>query len=337
MLSGLHRGAAMEISEEELLVGAANDADIMLADPGVAPAHLRIVKRGETIGVLPAEGEVYDEHGRRLEGTIDVVPGQRFRIGDIWIGFFDNSATWDDVLPSAIMPSLPDQMLPATLIESASSLAADGSDAAGAPDGAADAAAAAAEAGTDEAPAKKRAWHRRKLGIAVLALAVTLVACWIAIAIYMNYRESSLQAAQAARRARELEQARPHTPAEFEATLKRMLGERDLADRVDLKMEPHLWELRGNLDADEQERARRMIEAFNKRYLPPFLLQLNQVPQSEMLPFRIVQITTGKRGNIVTERGQRVFVGDVLDGYRLVSVERARIVFAGKRRVEVVW
>jgi type III secretion protein D len=211
---------------------------------------------------------------------------------------------------------------------------------------AAAAAADAAEsaAATDPAPeeskedtAAKRTRERRKLGIAVLALAAMLVVCWGAIAAYMTYRESSRMAAQEARKAQEEENARPHTPGEFEAALKRMLAERDLADRVDLKMESHLWELRASLDGDEQERARRMIEAYNKRYMPPFLLQLNLVSQSEMLPFRIVQVTTGKRGNIVTERGQRLYVGDALDGYRLVSVDRTKVVFSGKRRVEFAW
>ena len=47
--------------------------------------------------------------------------------------------------------------------------------------------------------------------------------------------------------------------------------------------------------------------------------------------------TTGKYANIVTDGGKRMFVGDVVDGYKLVSVDKSKLVFTGKLRIEFAW
>ena len=55
------------------------------------------------------------------------------------------------------------------------------------------------------------------------------------------------------------------------------------------------------------------------------------------LPFRIVQITTGSRANIVTDDGQRLFIGDEVDELRLVSITGNQIEFSGRENIKVSW
>jgi type III secretion protein D len=50
-----------------------------------------------------------------------------------------------------------------------------------------------------------------------------------------------------------------------------------------------------------------------------------------------VQITTGSRANIVTDDGQRLFVGDEVDHLRLVSITSDQIEFNGRDNIKVSW
>ncbi len=55
------------------------------------------------------------------------------------------------------------------------------------------------------------------------------------------------------------------------------------------------------------------------------------------LPFEIVQIVGGPNGHVVLDEGSRVFVGDEVDGLRLVQIDNSKVVFDGAQRYEVRW
>lgn len=55
------------------------------------------------------------------------------------------------------------------------------------------------------------------------------------------------------------------------------------------------------------------------------------------LPFRIVQIVGGPNGHVVLEEGSRLFVGDEVEGLRLVLIDNGKVVFDGAQRYEVRW
>jgi type III secretion protein D len=55
------------------------------------------------------------------------------------------------------------------------------------------------------------------------------------------------------------------------------------------------------------------------------------------LPFKILQIVGGPNGHVVLEEGERLFVGDEVDGLRLVLIDNSKVVFDGKQRYEVRW
>jgi type III secretion protein D len=58
---------------------------------------------------------------------------------------------------------------------------------------------------------------------------------------------------------------------------------------------------------------------------------------SSQPPFKITQIVGGPNGHVVLEDGRRLFLGDEVDGLRLVAIDNAKVIFDGQRRYEVRW
>jgi len=127
------------------------------------------------------------------------------------------------------------------------------------------------------------------------------------------------------------------TPAELQAPLQKMLRERDLARLVKLDIHNQRLRLTGRLSKPQMQIFNRMLERFNATYTRDIPLD-NQVRLLKVrLPFRIVQITTGSRANIVTDDGQRLFVGDEVDNLRLVAITSDQIEFNGRDNIKVSW
>lgn len=127
------------------------------------------------------------------------------------------------------------------------------------------------------------------------------------------------------------------TADELQVPLRKMLRERDLASAVKLETHNNRVRLTGRLSATQMQIYNRMLERFHAEYASDVALD-NQVKQLKVtLPFRIVQITTGSRANIVTDDGQRLFVGDEVDQLRLVSITSDQIEFNGRDNIKVSW
>ena len=124
---------------------------------------------------------------------------------------------------------------------------------------------------------------------------------------------------------------------ELARQLSRYLADRDLLDKVEIETSVERWEIRGSLDAEDSARLERVLRSFEQRYEPVAPISASVVPVAELLPFRVVQVAGGKAPNVVLEDGKRMYVGDTVEGYRLMSVDSKKLVFAGKRRIEVAW
>jgi hypothetical protein len=300
---------------------------------------------------------VIAESGEILQHPVEIVPGSRYRIGEIWIGFFDADDAWVDILPAAVAP-----FVSAPLPEP-------------------DAGPVAAFAPEPDAPPMPEILHEperehehesvpappppkdwreriaywwkalrdsrsRMAGACVIVLAAVLLLVWVGLLISsafagpkVHYQRVAIgdEAAAEATRVAADDKGRPKSREKLAEALKRMLAERELLDRLDMNFDDDVWELRGSLDVDEQGRLERTLAAFNRTYQPPFGIRASVVPVRDMLPFKIVQVTTGKYGSVVTDSGQRLFVGDVLEGYKLVAIDRNKLVFTGKMRIEFAW
>ena len=127
----------------------------------------------------------------------------------------------------------------------------------------------------------------------------------------------------------------PLSPAKLAEEFTRALVERDLRDRLDLQLQPDHWEIRGSLDGDERQRFERLLVRFTETRKPNFSIKVSLVTPAELLPFKVVEVITGKGAAVVTDGGERLQVGEAYQGWKLVSVDAAKVVFSGKQRVEV--
>ncbi len=125
--------------------------------------------------------------------------------------------------------------------------------------------------------------------------------------------------------------------SEIRAPLLTMLRERDLASVVSVVAGDKKVVLKGQLNKEQMQVFSRMLARFNADYMTALPLDNQVTPLKLELPFRIVQITTGKRANIVTEEGQRLFIGDQIDDLRLVAITDNRIEFSGRDNIKVSW
>jgi type III secretion protein D len=345
MLAGLHRGAALELGKEALALGASPEAEIMLADPGVASLHLRISCQGAVFVLVPEDGDVFDEQGQPLTDPIELTAGSRFRVGEAWIGFFETGEPWRTWMPPV------HAVAPAVMSEDAAAGPETGS------------------AGQDMARVNGRfldigrhwaslppAWRRLAM-LAVIGLLLMLIAlvsmvhaffakgaprrddhlppALPAVAASASASRSPLAAAAAAEASLPL--AKPAAPSALADIFRRKLAERELTERIDLDLGERQWKIRASLDTDEQGRLQRLLKSFRQTYHPDFPIDLALVAPRDLLPFKIVEVTFGKNANVVTDSGRRLYVGDVADGYRLAEVNPSRLVFSGLHRIEVAW
>jgi len=101
VLSGLHQGAALPLVGEQWVVGAAEDADLALYDPGICARHVRVSQR---------QGEWLLD---RLEGTVGDTEGEPqvlqanapFSVAGVWLCLaladqpWPSEAVLDDAAP----------------------------------------------------------------------------------------------------------------------------------------------------------------------------------------------------------------------------------------------
>ena len=124
---------------------------------------------------------------------------------------------------------------------------------------------------------------------------------------------------------------------EIKGPLLKMLRERDLGKAVAVIAGEKSIELKGTLSAEQMQIFNRMMGRFKEEFHTGVPVVNRVEPRKVSLPFRIVQITTGSRANIVTDDGQRLFVGDEVDDLRLVAITGDQIEFSGRENIKVSW
>lgn len=303
ILSGLHRGGVLELDADagQLTLGASPQADVPLADAGIAAIHCRLALRGPHWHLEPAQGRVFDARGQPVQAAVALAPGACLRVADIWIGFYAETDPWPDGTPG---------------VASASTLAA---------------------AATDEARGGRYPRVKASVAGGVLAIALLPVAAWFVSSAWgrVGQQLNGKVAAGPVQAAASQAESPAASPAALAEEFVRGLKERELVDRLQLSLQEDRWEIRGSLDAEEQQRFERLLVRFFQNRQPAFPIQVTLLSPAELLPFKVVEAISGKGAGIVTDGGERIFVGDTVQGYRLSSVESGKVVFTGKQRVEV--
>lgn len=127
------------------------------------------------------------------------------------------------------------------------------------------------------------------------------------------------------------------TVEDLRAPLQIMLRERDLANSVKITRQGDQLLLSGTLSKPQITVFNRMMTRFYARYSASAPVKSAVRPLEKKLPFRIVQIATGSRANIVTDEGDRLFIGDQIGDLRLVAITDDRIEFSGHDPITVKW
>ncbi len=108
VLSGLHEGAALPLFGECWSIGAHQDADLELYDPGVAARHARLHGLAGCWTVQAQEGLLQDEAGTVRAQITDLAPGRAFAIGGIRLCVADTQSAWlDEPADAVAQPGAP--------------------------------------------------------------------------------------------------------------------------------------------------------------------------------------------------------------------------------------
>ncbi|MBJ7311921.1 FHA domain-containing protein [Rugamonas sp. CCM 8940] len=392
VLNGLHRGAALPLDEQVLLIGASDDAGVVLVDPGVAERHASLSPNGDGWLLAALDGVLHAADSGRAQSAIDLAPGDCARLGPIWLAVMAQDAAWIeapatlpeeplfDALAEAadVSAALAEERggMPGGPVAGGGAGAADAARRDGAPeggpegaplDGTADAAPGASGGAAAAGPARRRRGGLRGLGgllvrrRVLLPLLVTMLSCAAAYAI-TSKPEGTLASKKAVAQARldgpsassgkpadktvaaafdalhaDAAPSRPLTADELRAAFRKRLSDADLLKRFDLDLQEQQWLMQAALDDDEADRFARILTAFVKQHHIGFHISAKIGSGESMLPFKIKQVVSGANASVITQDGERVYVGDEYRGVRLVAIQANQLSFAGKRKIEVKW
>lgn len=332
ILSGYHRGATLPLGAEALTIGADEDADVVLADPGLAARHARLVPDGGSWVLEALDGAVRGAADNAVLERIALDAGDCARLGAVWIGVCAQDAPWNDppAVPPDLSPPAPADLPPPSDLAPPVPAAIEADDEAAAPSG--------AQAAPPEATAAAAIPRRRGRGLRMLLAPVAAVTVMSGAAAYAltTHPEPGIDVPAAAAPAK-AEAPLLLSDAQLKAALRKRLEETDLLSRLTLELEPGEWLIRGALDEDETERLRRTLRDFARRHVIAAPLRVRIGSPESMLPFRISQVMSGDDPSIVTDDGRRLYVGDEYRGVRLAAVSGNHLRFTGRHELDVAW
>ncbi|CCG85905.1 type III secretion system inner membrane ring subunit SctD [Erwinia piriflorinigrans] len=305
VLTGLHRGAALPLSGQQWWIGAAQDADLALFDPGIKDRHCQLVKTDRGWEVTALEGALNDNEGQRCEQLTDLQPGTAFALGHIWLSIVSASTPWpeeDDEQEQEeedLFVATPEPI-----------------------------AIAPAESRAPQAVVEKRPlpiWAKA-LYLLLILLLVMMLGSWL---LQDSLASPSAPPAPGKPQLSSVERSRQ--------VVSSMLLDRSLEKSVTLSSDGQSLTLSGSISSEDNQRLERMLSNLYQRFDVRLPIHNRATTVSTRLPFNIVQISSGPHANIVTADGQRIFIGDEIDRLRLVAINADSIEFAGRENIKVKW
>jgi type III secretion protein D len=323
VLSGQHQGAALPLVGEQWTIGAAEQQDLALEDPGIAGLHAQLQRIDEHWQINAEEGPLHDAQGL-AQDRLDLEPNAVFLLGPVWLCV---SAAGDD-WPSA-----------ATLI-------------AAAPLPEPDPLSTTATLEKVQPPPRKLLTYSS--GVVIGVLLGVIGSAWS----LPHGAPPSL--ARASSHLADTDPSRPVTahnathraPADIAPStskrtplkdvaavrqqLQSMLSERLLTE-VRIEESPQGLVLDGTLKGEALQVYQRMLQRFQNGYSSPVTVLDNVGTAHASLPFVVVQILSGPHAHLVTADGTRMYAGDERDGLRLTRIDDKHLEFDGARHIEVNW
>jgi len=300
VLTGLHRGAALPLTGEQWSIGSSSSADLALYDPGIKDHHCLLQLIDDTWSLVRKEGAITDSEGHRVDEIAMFKPGTPFALNGVWLSVVSANTDWppeDDEPRDTTEPATEPQLLIAE---------------------------------HDESRVQAARAPRSLLG--PLLLIGALVTFLMAL-LWVYNRQEPLPVVQGPAPKSILKDS-----AQVQKVLGKMLKERELQGRISVVEENGKIYLHGRFEEDDLlQLTERMLQRFEHLYQSP-LQVLSALPEAApLLPFHVVQISGTRPAHILTSDGRRLFLGDEVDGVRLVEINDHRVIFEGDRRVELSW
>jgi type III secretion protein D len=360
ILNGLHRGATLPLDGTTLLLGADEDADVVIVDPGI-DAHHATLQQCDGNWLLTADaGQIFSADSVMPHTLLDLSIGAFFRLEETWLVISFCDAAWQPLPP---MPQPAYEFDPETEFDPTSENLVDinaedsvaledqhlADDSAVNPD----AAPIIVEADTVRFPSPVVAKRRYKWMVAPAGLLVALTV--VVLTTYSSKpplptlssvpnNAGIVKHPVAPQKVASIETQVPVTsgatkltPEALATAFRKRMKDADLYAQFDMDLKELGWSRRAHLDDAESARFERILKAFVLEHKITFPINAKVGSAESMLPFTIRQIVSGTNAGIVTGDGDRFYVGDEFLGVRLVAVKDNRLTFMGKRKIEVIW
>lgn len=300
VLDGLHQGAALPLFGEQWCIGAHPDADLALYDPGIAERHIRLLHVDQRWSVQAEDGLVQDADGQVLAKIGDLALNTPFSIGGIRLCVTLADQPW------------PQEPVPVTEPEESTSVSEG----------------PAPQTLTSISRSWSRSQQKRLMGLLIVgAVIITAV----------GTTSTKDRQPQASLMPQASQKAVLGSAFEVRQQLLKMLGERELTQQVSLQVINDQIALNGDVSQDDMALVSRMLNRFGEQFDTAVPVMSRVRERSSTPPFKIVQIVGGPNGHVVLEQGDRLFLGDEVDGLRLISIDNNKVVFDGRQRYEVRW
>ncbi len=363
ILNGLHRGAALPLDGAAVTIGTSEDADVVLADHGIADEHAVLASDGDGWLLSATGGKVYTELQRHGQDNVALAAGDCAQLGDIWLMIALQDAPWQapPAVAVAVADAVADDQYDQYDEHDGDRHGGGGGDSVDQPERGAGADSVADAPRDGDGPAQdaaggaapvgggRRLARRRKAGIVLAALAAT--ATLLAATAYAINAGPAGSTRPVANQLASVPAGAPGGPGNavlpasatalsaqaLEKLFRKRLTDADLLNRFDLTLTPGAWSMQAQLDDEETLRFERILSAFIKEQHITFPIHAKAVTAEAMLPFKIDQIVSGPNPSVLTADGTRLYVGDDHRGVRVVAISGTRLTFFGHRKIEVLW
>lgn len=104
---------------------------------------------------------------------------------------------------------------------------------------------------------------------------------------------------------------------------------------IEKKLNVGIINISGYLSNTELEILKKKVDDFNERYKSVVKVVLNIKDVFSALPFTIFSVHAGENGYIITNNGEKIFVGGEIGGFRIVNITNNKIIFNGKFPLEL--
>ncbi len=119
--------------------------------------------------------------------------------------------------------------------------------------------------------------------------------------------------------------------------LRRQLNANQLGGLLNVARVGNAIDINGDLDTVQLRRFEEVLLPFVKKYGEILSINAQFLPPERHLPFTIKQIVSGAMPHVVTSDNVKIFEGGEHKGYRLAAIREHKLIFSGKRSIELVW